>query len=133
MLPTDKEIQDADIVTAVMGDDSDLLTVFRNPDFNPVVREGEAYGTANHVFAHCNNADELFALRAKVRELRGDEGMYSKEERRETLMRLYETDCAAFASLHAKRTNLRLDPKEITPFLAARMIGDFMEREHAGE
>ena len=134
MLPTDKEIKTADFITAVMQDDSDLLKIFRNPDLDPVVNEGEAYETADSLFVPCSSLDELFALRTKVRALRGKEGMLSKEERSDELLKLHQSNCPAFVAVFNKRTNRKVDLNDqVSSVSALRMLGNILDCEHAGE
>jgi hypothetical protein len=115
-----------------MGDDTDFLRVFTNPRMTAEIREGQPFHDPVFLEVACVSADDLFALRSKVRQLRGEDGMYSKDEREEELRALIERDLAAFVKIFEKRMNMT-DLKLPSNGEAYRMLGNIMEYEHAGE
>ncbi len=129
MTATDEQIRHADFITAIMDDDSDSLKVFRNPNMPPDRGHGQPRYRPVFLDDVCSIPSELFALRTRVRELRGSDGIYTREERKDALHSLYRADAPAFLAIYGKRLNLV--PDRITSNIQAyRMIGDILGREH---
>jgi hypothetical protein len=130
--PKVTDMLSADIVHALIKDDSDIITVWTNPNMANELREGGSHYEPKVIGVHVPNLDGLFALQLHVRQLRGVEGMLTRQERLQELLQLAKSNPEHFRRIIKKRKGFVAD-EPYSEILIARLANDISHEEIAWE
>lgn len=122
----------ADLIHAVINDDSDIITVWTNPNMPIERRDSEPHYQPNLVAVRVQDLDGLFALQLHVRQLRGVEGMLTKQERLHELIQLAKSNPEQFRRIAKKRKGF-VTNEPFSDTVIARLANDISCEEIAWE
>jgi hypothetical protein len=122
----------ADVIHAVIKDDSDIITVWTNPKMPVESRDGETHYVPKPLAVRVQDLDGLFALQLHVRQLRGVEGMLTRQERLQELVELAKTNPEQFRRIAKKRKGF-VTNEQFSDMLIARLANDISHEEIAWE
>ncbi|HTU26900.1 MAG TPA: hypothetical protein VMF30_15950, partial [Pirellulales bacterium] len=107
----------ADVIHAIINDESDTIKVWSNPDMPLERKEGEPHFRPNFVSVRVHDLDGLFALQLHVRQMRGPEGMMTREERRHQLVQMAKARPDEFRKIAKKRLGFMTDEPLSDPLI----------------
>jgi hypothetical protein len=130
--PKMTDMMRADVIHAVINDDSDTITVWTNPNM-PIERgDGEPHYEPKLVAVRIRSLDGLFALQLHVRQLRGVEGMLTRQDRVHELVQLAKSNPEQFRRIAKKRKGF-VTNEPFSDILIARLANDISQEEIAWE
>ncbi len=126
------EMMSADVIHAVINDDSDIITIWSNSNRPIECAVGEPHDEPKRVAVRVQDLDGLFALQLYVRQSRGVEGMLTRQERLHELVQLAKSNPEQFRRIARKRKGFMTN-EPFSDILIARLANDISHEEVAWE
>lgn len=130
--PKATDMISADIIRAVIDDDSDIVTVWTNPKMPIGTRDGALHHEPKIVAVRVLGLDGLFGLQLYVRQFRGVEGMLTRQDRLHELVQLAKSNPEEFRRIAKSRKGFVTD-EPFSDVLIARLANDISQEEIAWE